>query len=507
MPIEAVKPTSTAPAGGWTPPPEAKAKIDTAVMNITKLLNSDGIFNYVSADDVAKAANILAGLDAASADAVVDKLSEKGLLSTFAQEAVDSSMVGGGLSKSDRATLFANMAKQLDGQTLAAVEQAFSATSEGSAGFDRVSELSQAVATHATSAAKVDFVKQLATHSTNTSAQRTNSYGLGYNFTDERIGDPEALAIATVIGSMQNAPSFARQALGALNDAQFARVVESSVGQSIFSNATEHGNSSSVGYEANTLANLGNVIAALPLNHVMSADERAWTINTKANFVELAGEQLKGIMESGNIMGAQMSPDKKVAEKLVRDSITKVLDGNTAVIIERIATQPVHLTGESLSAYAKSLLNSGDAGKAIIADQINDIRYGDNRSANVDAAISRIETQGRDGQRPVAQALGYYSGAVWSGAQSITDDKKKQAELVSDILNTALSAHPVTAVGAEFAKYPVNAIMAQHSDNPGLALLIGSIPVYTTGTDKGAAAIDATSQGALHNAFNAVKSY
>jgi hypothetical protein len=187
--------TSQAPAGGY--------KLDNLTPDQRKQVTEtadavEGILTRwrVSADNVADAANKLAGLQPEVADAVVDELNKRGRLDDLALEAVDQK--GGfyddGLSQTNLDTLLANFGKQLDGDSLKKLSDAFASTG-GTQGDELVVKLGKAVAAHGSEGAKFDYIKALAP---------TPNPGQTIS-----VGHAQATAIRTALESVNPATSLA----------------------------------------------------------------------------------------------------------------------------------------------------------------------------------------------------------------------------------------------------------------------------------------------------------
>jgi len=112
-----------------------------------------------------------------AADAALDKLADKGLLDTFVAEMYGAG-AGGSVSVDGRNTIFSNVAKVADGETMAKFAQSVEASTNGIDGYNRMQEFASSVATHATPAEKKDFINALAPETTQGRAAdyRSGSY-------------------------------------------------------------------------------------------------------------------------------------------------------------------------------------------------------------------------------------------------------------------------------------------------------------------------------------------
>lgn len=201
------------PARGPSPPPSPV--VDTALRQLDRLLDASGP-GWVSRDEVRQATELIGALPAhdADADAVVDRMAATGRLERLAQEVMDRSWVGPGLTADQRADFFQAMAQDLDGDSLAALSRALAGTEAASGGFDPVTELGTAVARHASPQAKLAYVQALAGQTTDKPQHAVG--GLLEFDGQRRLGDAEARAIASVVASFGDDPASARTAFETL---------------------------------------------------------------------------------------------------------------------------------------------------------------------------------------------------------------------------------------------------------------------------------------------------
>ncbi|NJM81319.1 MAG: hypothetical protein HC844_01495 [Tabrizicola sp.] len=185
---------------------------------IEKLISSSGWFQWVSKGEISDAVQTLKDADAETAKAVVAELDERGRLDDLFDEIYDGSHVGGGLEGDDRRAFFEDMAGKLDGASLARMANE-AKRHGGYTGLEAMTEFAGAVAAHASSDAKVEFVRSLADE---TLVSDTTSSAFAFV-------DPDAVAIATVLASMGDDPASLRRAMASLDDKQLQSVMYSSV--------------------------------------------------------------------------------------------------------------------------------------------------------------------------------------------------------------------------------------------------------------------------------------
>ncbi|MBZ8142629.1 hypothetical protein CLD22_22355 [Rubrivivax gelatinosus] len=199
------------PARGPSPPPSPV--VDTALRQLDRLLDASGL-GWVSRDEVRQATQLIGALPAHDADAVVDRMAATGRLDRLAQEVMDRSWVGPGLTADQRADFFQAMAQDLDGDSLAALSQSLAGTEAASGGFEPVTELGTAVARHAPPQARLAYVQALAGRTTDKPQHAVG--GLLEFDGQRRLGDAEARAIASVVASFGDDAASARAAFETL---------------------------------------------------------------------------------------------------------------------------------------------------------------------------------------------------------------------------------------------------------------------------------------------------
>ncbi|RZI94518.1 MAG: hypothetical protein EOP39_30415, partial [Rubrivivax sp.] len=202
--------------------------VDNAVKDIRHHMET-GWFNPVTNGDIKSVKSILSNLDAADSRAVISKLGANELRQ-IADEMNDDSWFGnGGLSQGERRDFFNEMARDLGGADLARLSQAFDRTTGRQTSRDRllsddnITGLAAAIGQHGSNQTQLDFVKQLAGASTDQTAIDTMH--------ESRLHDPQARAIAEVIGSMDAAT--AQQALQGLLPEQRQAVLKAATNETL----------------------------------------------------------------------------------------------------------------------------------------------------------------------------------------------------------------------------------------------------------------------------------
>lgn len=190
-------PTQTTPAMSPCLPPDARKLIEIA--------NAEG-----TAQEVNQAREAIASLSPAEKKALFNDLikNDPKALEKFAHEMVDSASRNGGISLDKQREFFVDIAKNLTGEQLAAVEQAFVKADKGTVNSRSLEELSQAIARHSTSEVKADFIAALAPKAADqTSTDITPKGWVSDSIYKLNLYDPEARAISVVLSSFADAKS------------------------------------------------------------------------------------------------------------------------------------------------------------------------------------------------------------------------------------------------------------------------------------------------------------
>jgi len=217
--------------------------VGDAVSHIHDKLDTSGWFNTVTNGETKDIVGTLTALPADQADQTIDRLQQSGDLDRVADEVMDGDWFGnGGLSGDERRAFLSDMAGKLDGDSLAALSDAFARADNG--GFDSVTELGDAVATHAAPQTKVDYIAAMKNGVDDASQ---SSYGLGYSGT--QLQDAEATAVGDVLASLRG--SYAEAGFNAIGD-KLSDVLTSALDGQMTTIASQAGATNSITWNADS---------------------------------------------------------------------------------------------------------------------------------------------------------------------------------------------------------------------------------------------------------------
>ncbi len=398
----------------------------SAYNDIKSKLDNGGWFNTVTHDEVNDVAAKLKGLSATDADAVIDEMQRSGELDRFASEAVDGSWFGnGGYTDNERRDMFTDLAGKLDGDSLAKLSNAFAKASSGEDGYNRVGELADAVASHGSSAAKVDYVKALAAQSTDGKGLDGTTFGGSWS----REVDAEASAIGKVIGSMRGAQ--AEAAFGALDQDQLRAVMNTGIDQS-------------------NQYSQGGVITSFDakgFQSVMDAAASTSNADLKARIFDAGADALRTVRDTQGVGLGQNSPDRKETLSTVTDSMTKLLDSDTTGITRELTYNTETQDGSDLAAYAQVMIADGKEAK--LGEQMARLQFGNDLQGDPIARLNQTTNVNGQERRENAGTLGYFTGAIYAGAAAHSKDVKAQQEVVTAVLKSVLTVVDKAGVGGK----------------------------------------------------------
>ncbi|MDZ7588023.1 MAG: hypothetical protein U5J78_02245, partial [Parasphingorhabdus sp.] len=368
------------------------------------------------------------------------------LLKKLAEESVQGGPGGwfgnGGISSSERKTFFADMAKKLDGASLAQLSNAYSATdSKGIDGLNRTKELAEAIATHSSPQTKIDFVKAQAA---NTTDQRTVSdYGMVSRSID---ADPQAAALATVIGSMRGDQAAA--AFKALSPEQLRSVMNSGIEGTM--TTTAMGGTASTSFDWNTKSFDGLMTAAASIRDP----------DLKARIFDAGVDTMRSVRETDSFLGQPVMIGKDATLSKMADGLTKIIDSDVNGVVSELNRNGTTRDGSDLAGYAAQMLASGKEAK--LGEQMAKLQMGNGNNENpIDRLYQTRQVPGTpvsDPTRPNAESLGYFVGAVTKGAEFVTKSVAEQREMTTAVLKSALTIVdkasgfiPNKAIGAPIA--------------------------------------------------------
>jgi hypothetical protein len=401
----------------------------SAYNDISDKLKSE-FLNPVTHGDVNDVASRLKGLSAADADAVIDEMKRTGELDRFASEAVDGSWVGlGGYSDSERRDLFNDLAGKLDGASLASVSDAFAKASGGEDKFTRVGELGDAIASHASAATKVDYVKAMAAKTADEKPIEGGPYFGGGSFS--RDVDPEAGAVGKVIGSLRGAQ--AEAAFNSLSDAQLRSVLKTGIDKS----DQRSGGNTATGFDTKTYQG------------VMDAAASTSDADLKARIFDAGADQLRTIRDTQGIGIGQTSTQRGEALTAVSNSMTKLLDSDVTGITRELTYNTKTQDGSDLAAYAQVMIADGKEAK--LGEQMAKLQFGNDMQGDPIQRLDQTTNVNGQERRENAGALGYFTGAVYAGAAEHSKDVKAQQETVTAVLKSVLTVVDKAGVGGKLA--------------------------------------------------------
>jgi hypothetical protein len=405
--------------------------VDKAYDNVVQLSRGDA-----NQAQMREAANILAGLSARDADAVIDKLAANGQLEHFIKEITDGGGFAGrndsGLSKDEQMTFYSNLAKQLDGGSLATVSKIYGERDKGAA---RVASLSEAIANHSSADTKEAFVKGMVANS------NTNNVG--------KLNKQDALAIATVIGSYGPGSKFADGAWQSLSGEQQKSVV----------NATINTKPVNGQYDLTVFNKLGDVIGA------------SKNADVKATFVDAAGlllEKVTDSMPGQNPTGTFAAAAKNQAIKTVRNQITSIIQTDVEGVVRELRKSEETGQGKGVASYAKSMVKSGKEGTEQLGKFMNVLRAGENGKLD-----NKDELKARMSDKDLLLDMGYFAATVSAGINDLNLDKQQERDAIKSILGGLSSFDPsgTSSFLSEIVINPLLDMAYQDNKDFGLALL------------------------------------
>lgn len=443
----------------------------SAVDYIKGKLDSSGWFNTTTHAEMNDVRSKLASLNATDADAVIDELQRQGQLDKLAGEAVDGDWFGnGGYSADERRDLFTDLAGKLDGQSLAAVSNAFAKTNDGAGGHSRVGELADAVASHASNATKVDYVAALAGKTTD----RPNWSESHVFSTTSHTGDVEAAAVAKVLTSMKGS-SFVEEGFAKLNSDQLRAVMQSTIHEDMNSSM----GAPNVTWKADDFTKLMDAAASGTDNDL------------KARIFDAGADTLRHVRETSGFAGQPVILGKDETMKTMADGLSKIIDSDTTGVMRELAYNRETMDGSDLATYSRALMESGQEKK--LGEIMGKLQFGNNM--NEDPAkrldeVTQIPVANGTPQerRENAGALGYFVGSAYAGAQSWSSDVKKQQEVMTAVLKSALTVVDKAKIGGdlggtaasvakEWVMFAVRGAIQDPGTSPAQQIERGALPI------------------------------
>jgi hypothetical protein len=406
--------------------------VSDAADQIEILIDSDGVFEWADRSEVISACNILANLDAETADSVIDELANRGLLNTFAAEVVDKSLVGKGLTADDRATLFDNFAKQLDAETLLLVSDAFRSAGTPADGAMYAQELTEAIKNHANPEVTAELTVLLAERAEASTGPDT----IG-QVTDDR--QQAACLLTSLTGE------HLESALDSLNKGgMLAEVLRAAVHSEVHPGFTDAGlngfsqvsvqtNTSYTTYDTSRFDKIMENAAALS-NNSLKAELFAAGVAAMQSVDAEVGPALETFRQ-----GTSLQFNDEAANEMAA-SLTKLLDSDVEGIMDEITYGGDTGDGHVFTAYAKQMLEAGATDE--LAGFFAKLQFGNNLNGNPGARLEhKVTIQSEEYSytiRPHADALGHFVGSIYAASSQITSDQKEQAQFATTIINSTL---------------------------------------------------------------------
>lgn len=415
--------TNQTPSASQTPPPATirpvsrptqraaavtpERALAVKTVNDIKRDLASGFNNPVTTDEARAALNRLVDVSKQSPQAAklaVQQLSRLGYLDKLAKEVTETGIIPGhgGLPRHELANAYGELARNLDGSSLARIGQSLSKSGAG----ESVQLLGDQIANHASTAAKLEFI---------------NKTAVGNNLTNGEPGprtiDADALAVASVVGSLRGA--FAQEALHSLNDTNLAAVLRAGVGQDI---TTESGG-----------RGLASVYNPQRFDGILQAAASTGDVVLKARVFGAGVDRLTAIRQSK--AGAPDIPSGQIetANKLA-SSLEKLLSSDSNGIIEQLSRkdreQGSKFGGKQLTDFIKAEYFRGATG--YLSKLAVDLSTGNDNNIPPNKFLSK-SVQYPDGVRyENATRLGFYVGSLSNAGLTIEKNATKSESGTND---------------------------------------------------------------------------
>lgn len=445
--------------------------VGDAVSHIHGKLDTSGWFNTVTNGETKDIVGTLTSLPADQADQTIDRLQQSGDLDRVADEVMDGDWFGnGGLSGDERRAFLSDMAGKLDGDSLAALSDAFARTDHG--GFDPVTELGDAVATHAAPQTKVDYITAMKGGVDDASQ---SSYGLGYSGT--QFQDAEATAVGDVLASLRG--SYAEAGFNAIGD-KLSDVLTSALDGQMTTIASQAGATNTITWNADSY------------EAIMGAAASMGNADLKAQIFDAGVHTMREVRDTNTIFGGLTVVGKDDAMRQMTNGLTAIIDSDTTGVMDELTFNQSTMDGSSFAAYAKEMLNQNR--ESDLGQQMGRLQVGNYSTDNPVDRLNAVETVPGTTQerRANAGALGYFVGGVYAATQARSQDVAEQRETVTAILKSALTVVDKVAslggptgrvvaggaaVGKEWMQIAVKNAIADEGSAAGIRLERAALPV------------------------------
>lgn len=457
--------------------------VDNTVNTVNEKLDNSGLFNTVTHDEVRDAVEAIQALPADEAAQVIDQLEQSGQLDRLAEEVTDGAWFGnGGLSADEREQFFADMAGKLDGQSLATLSNAFASHGGDDGGYQPVTELGSAIATHATSATKVDYIAALSTSPEVTEV--SPRHDIGFGSTNSSYTDAEGVAIGEVLGTLRG--TYAEDGFNALGD-NLPSVLQSAVGENQFNAVTMNGSHLSVNWSADQYKN------------IMDAAASMGNADLKAQIFADGADTLRDVRDTSSNLGLSTF-GKDDALQTMTDGLTAIIDSDTTGVMRELTYNSETMDGSAVGTYAREMLDQDRTDE--LGEQMARLQFGNGLNENAVERLNEVTTvPGTDQERREnAGTLGYFVGGVQAGAQSLTSSVEEQRAMTTAMLKSVLTVVDKTAfvtgpaalgvstsaaVAKEWVQFGVNAAINDPTADAGIMLERAALPVDSSTGELG----------------------
>ncbi|MDR6990640.1 uncharacterized protein YbjQ (UPF0145 family) [Luteimonas sp. 3794] len=369
---------------------------------------SYGFTDWVISDqDVRDSMAALAELTPSERNEVVSQLDDKALerLTGNAEE----------LSANERQDVYENLVDGLDGAQIARLATTFG-------GSDRIGrvDFADAVASHATPEAKLAFIEAT-----------KGSIDGAYSAMQGQDGNPETLAIAKVLASLSGDQAAFDTAIKSLSEGQLEDVLAVGLGRNYY----PAGNTGFYSFDPS--ASLG----------ILSAATNSTDLQVKGAVFEAATAHFNTV-------------DGQALDSSYLDAISGLVESDPSGLVNELQAR-TDLTGESLTAYTKEMLESGR--EEDLRNLVVQMQQGNDGAGNAFENFS---------DPAFARNLGFLSGSIAAAINSTTDDAEAQGNMLKNIFGTAFgvsgAANPaagvIASVGNGITSTVIDGIVDRVSD-------------------------------------------
>ena len=433
-----------------------------------------GFLNPVTNGEIKDVVQEITALPAGQADELVDRLAADGTLDRVAGEVMDGSILGlGGLSTDERQAFFADMAGKLDGDSLGRLSDAFAGTDGDSGGFEPVTELGSAVATHASPQTRVDYIASI-----QSGIETGNRADFGIGYSSSSGTDAEAVAAGEVLGSLRG--TYAEDGFRTLGD-DLPAVLSSSIDERLMTVASSAGSSTSVSWNADNY------------EAIMGAAASMSDADLKAQVFDSGVEILRQVRDTDTVIGGLTVMGKDETMARIADGLTNIINSDTTGVMRELTFNAQTRDGSDFAAYAKEMLQQGR--EAELGEQMGRLQVGNNGTENaVDRLYQSEDVPFTEQTRlPNAASLGYFVGSVHAAVTSIDADVAQERQMTTALLKSTLAVvdkasglgGPVTgltvgtsaAVAKEWVQVAVDGAITNENADAGVRLESAALPV------------------------------